>query len=395
MQSTSITISSAIVSWTAAANAISYSVDYKLNSSNTWINVASANSTTSVNLNSLLPGSLYDWRVRTTCSGGTSNYVASQFSTLAQAPCNAPSNLSSSSITTTGATVNWSAVSGGVSYNVDYSLSGANSWKNVATAVTSTSAAITGLNPSTGYDWRVMTNCAFGPSGYATSGFTTTVASCDIYEPNNTLSSAAHIPVGTNITGQISSRNDVDYFSFSTTSSQKNLLVTLNNLPANYNLTLYDNNGKRLRTSANAGTTPESIAYNSKKSGTYIVLVSGASGAFSLTGCYTLNATIGSNNFSPIIAGVFNNTEIYAAGLKIYPVPTSSAINISFNAIAAGKAIVTIINQLGQEVYNNQFDISRGYNISNINVSQLASGVYMLRLKTGDGIQSRKLIINK
>src|SRR6185312_10047500 len=53
LKSGSITISSAIVSWSAASNAISYSVDYKLNSSNTWVNAASATTSISINLSSL------------------------------------------------------------------------------------------------------------------------------------------------------------------------------------------------------------------------------------------------------------------------------------------------------------------------------------------------------
>ncbi len=395
LQSTSITTSSATVSWTAASNAISYSVDYKLNSSNTWINAVSATTATSINLSSLQSGSLYDWRVRATCSGGTGNYVASQFSTLAQTICNAPSNLSASSITATGATVNWSVVSGAISYDVDYSLSGANSWRNVATATMSASAAITGLNPSTVYDWRVRTNCSSGSSGYASSGLTTSDLSCDICEPNNNLSSAAPIPVGTNITGQISSSTDVDYFTFSTSRSQKNLLVTLTNLPANYNLTLYNNNGKRLQTSANAGTSPESIAYNNNNPGKYIVLVSGVSGAFNTTACYTLNVTTGSNTFTANIAGAINNTAIFREGLKIYPIPASSSITITFDASAVGKAMLTIINQLGQEVFSKQVDINRGNNVNNLDVGKLASGLYLLRLQTGEGIQSKKLIISK
>jgi hypothetical protein len=312
-----------------------------------------------------------------------------------QVVCNSPSNLSSASITSIGATVSWNAVSGGVNYDVDYSLSGANSWKNAATATPSTSTAITGLNPSTTYDWRVRTNCSSGSSGYSAASFTTASVYCDIYEPNNSLASAALIPTGANITGQISSRTDVDYFTFSTTKTQPNLLIMLTNLPANYNLTLYNNTGKRLQTSSNTGTTPESISYNNKSKATYKVLVSGVSGAYSTTGCYTLNVTIRSTTLNGTLAGEFNSIEISRAALKVYPVPASSAITVVFDAPNAGKAMMTIINQLGQEVYNKQVDISRGRNINNINVSKLASGIYMLRLMTGESIQSQKLIISK
>ena len=173
LQSTSITASSATVGWTAAANAISYSVDYKLNSSNTWINAASANSTTSVNLNSLLPGSLYDWRVRTTCSGGTSNYVASQFSTLTLPVCGDPTALQSTSITASSATVGWTAAANAISYSVDYKLNSSNTWINAASANSTTSVNLNSLLPGSLYDWRVRTTCSGGTGNYVASQFST------------------------------------------------------------------------------------------------------------------------------------------------------------------------------------------------------------------------------
>ena len=395
LQSTNITTNSATVSWNAVSGSVSYTVDYKLNSTGTWTNAASATTAISFNLTGLTSSSAYDWRVRANCSSASGNFVQSQFTTLNQATCNTPANLTSSSITATSATVSWSAVSGASSYDVDYSLAGASSWTNAATATSSLSANITGLSPLTAYDWRVRTNCSSGSSGYSSGQFTTADLSCDTYEPNNSITTATSIPTGTDINGLISTSNDVDYYTFSTSGNQKNLLVTLTNLPANYNLTLYDNNGKQLQTSTNSGTTAESVAYNSKKPGTYVVLVSGVGGAYSATNCYTLNVTTGSNTFTAIIAGAVNNTPLTKGALRLYPVPASSAITISFDASTAGKGTVTIVNQLGQEVYNQQVDITSGSNLNNIDVSKLTSGVYLLKLKSGDNTQSSKLIINK
>ena len=71
LTATSITQTSATVSWTAVSGAISYDVDYKTNASATWINAATATAATSVNLSALTAGTLYDWRVRATCTGGS------------------------------------------------------------------------------------------------------------------------------------------------------------------------------------------------------------------------------------------------------------------------------------------------------------------------------------
>jgi hypothetical protein len=62
---------------------VSYDVDYKLNSSGTWINAATATTGTSLNLTGLAGFQLYDWRVRTNCSSNSSSHSQAQFMTAA------------------------------------------------------------------------------------------------------------------------------------------------------------------------------------------------------------------------------------------------------------------------------------------------------------------------
>jgi hypothetical protein len=93
--------------------------------------------------------------------------------------CNAPVGLTSSAITTTTATVSWTAVSGAVSYDADYKLASSGTWINAVTATTSTSVNLTGLTASSLYDWRVKTNCASSSSAYAQAQFTTVSPVCN------------------------------------------------------------------------------------------------------------------------------------------------------------------------------------------------------------------------
>ena len=399
LSSSNISTTGATASWQSVTNAISYKVLYKVTGSATWLDSGTVNSpATSLGITGLAAGTSYDWQVRATCSGGSGNYVAAQFTTTANVTCNPPTGLSSSAITSTGATVSWGTVSGGVSYDVDYSLSGQNSWTNVATATPSTSVNITGLSANTGYDWRVRSNCgASGSSGYSSAQFITSAnTTCpDQGEPNNSLTTASPIPVGTTFNALIASATDVDYYSFSTNGSQRNLKVTLTSLPANYDLTLYNSKGTQLATSTNAGTSDETIIYNTNKPGSYDVKVSGVSGAFSATQCYTLQVLIGSSTFTANVADGSENTNLVRGGLNLYPVPASTAITISFDAYAKGRAAITIINQLGQEVYNKQVGISNGINFNDIDVSSLKAGVYILKVNNGKEIQTKKLIISK
>jgi Metallo-peptidase family M12B Reprolysin-like/Bacterial pre-peptidase C-terminal domain/Secretion system C-terminal sorting domain/Fibronectin type III domain len=101
LTASSVTQTSATVSWTAVSGAINYAVDYKTNASSTWINAATATTATSVNLSALTAGTLYDWRVRASCSGGSGNYVQSQFTT-ATPPVTCPGIYDVSTNGTTG-----------------------------------------------------------------------------------------------------------------------------------------------------------------------------------------------------------------------------------------------------------------------------------------------------
>ena len=89
------------------------------------------------------------------------------------APCNAPTGLASSGVTSGSASVSWSAVSGAVSYSVDYKANSSSTWINAASATTSTSINLSGLTAATLYDWRVRTNCSSNNSSYSTAQFTT------------------------------------------------------------------------------------------------------------------------------------------------------------------------------------------------------------------------------
>lgn len=90
--------------------------------------------------------------------------------------CGTVSGLASSSITASGATVSWSALSGANSYDVDYKLSSSGTWINAVTATTSLSRSLTGLAASSLYDWRVRANCTGATGAYAQAQFTTSAA---------------------------------------------------------------------------------------------------------------------------------------------------------------------------------------------------------------------------
>ena len=163
------TTSSISVRWSAIPNITDYTLEYKTVSSFIWTILGNTPSTSGI-IEGILPNTAYMVRVKANCPTGSSNYALTQCTTLPP-PCNAPVILQPTiGVNTT--TINWNGVANAASYLYQYKVAAATTWSNEQTA-TSTSAILTGLNPSTRYDYRVRTNCAYGLSAYATGQFIT------------------------------------------------------------------------------------------------------------------------------------------------------------------------------------------------------------------------------
>lgn len=99
--------------------------------------------------------------------------------------CNAPTGLSASGISTTGATLNWGAVTGATAYNLQWKAASASTWTTVSN-LTTTSRTLTGLSASTSYQFQVQTVCSGGSSPYSTAG-TFTTSSSTVIQTNEVI----------------------------------------------------------------------------------------------------------------------------------------------------------------------------------------------------------------
>ncbi|MEP6617427.1 MAG: fibronectin type III domain-containing protein [Ginsengibacter sp.] len=394
LASSSVSTSSENVSWTSVSGANSYDVDYEIPGSNNWTPAATAITTTTTTISGLTAGTLYDWRVRATCSGNSGNYATAQFTTSSPVVCDAPGGLTSSSITSNGATLTWNAANGANNYNVEYSIAGAGNWITAAAANTTRSVIVGGLTSATSYDWRVISNCTGTNTASLIAQFTTTgVVTCnDQLEPNNTSATAKAISLNTDYDAILAAPSDIDYYSFSNSGSQKNVQVTLSNIPLDFDVRLLDANGSLLAGSVNNGTT-KTIGWNTKKVSSFKVNVYSPGNSTSPS-CYRLRVTASAATFSPSVPDNFI-TQAYKGGLKVFPVPASASISVSFNAFSGGVSDVTITNQLGQQLLNKKLNVVPGNNMTNMNISNLISGVYFVKVFNGKIVETQKMIVNK
>ncbi len=163
----------ATINWTVVTGAISYSVQYRVYGTSTWSSQLS--SATSITITALTPSSNYEFQVQSICASGASAFSSSTSLTPSgnTTSCDVPSGLTATAITSTSAMLNWTAVTGASSYNVQYKAVSASSWMTASSNTNSTS--ITGLTAGTAYEFQVQTVCSSGNSSYSASyTFTTT-----------------------------------------------------------------------------------------------------------------------------------------------------------------------------------------------------------------------------
>lgn len=374
LTASAITTTSATVGWTAVSGAVSYDVDYKPTSSTTWINAATGTTVTSSGLTGLTTGTTYDYRVRTNCASGSSSYSAAQFTTTSTGTCNAPTGSSSSAVTSTGATVSWTAASGALSYDVDYKPNSSTTWINAVAGTTSTSVNLSGLTSATLYDWRVRTNCSGGSSTYATAQFTTlTTTGCSNTldnSTNGTISGAATIPFNTDVTGLISPSGDIDNYKFVITTGGT-ITITLGTLPGDYDLKLLNSAGTQIAISQAGGTSSESIS-RTLSPGTYYAQVYGYNGANSTTSCYTLRVQLGT-------ASRGNDLMTKdAPQVVVFPNPVNNVVNIKLTGFK-GKSDVSMFDVNGNVVLHREVSAVN----TQLDISALPAGIYIMRIKNG------------
>jgi hypothetical protein len=169
---------SANISWNAVLGAVSYSIRYRDITTSTWQYATSIPNSTS--LGGLIPATTYEFQIQVNCANSqTSAYSNSVNFTTAALPCSVPTGLNTSALSANNATINWTLVSGALSYNLQYRATGAGTWNSVNCP--SNSYVLSALTANTSYDVEVQTVCN-GSNNSAYSNiftFTTSNLTCD------------------------------------------------------------------------------------------------------------------------------------------------------------------------------------------------------------------------
>ncbi len=318
--------------------------------------------------------------------------------------CATPSGLNATNITASSATLNWGAVSGASSYNVRARQVGTTTW-STGTA-TGTSVNFTGLTASTQYEFQVQAVCGSTTGSYSGSANFTTLSSgggggcTETFEPNNSRSGSLPLTaVNTNLSSQISTSTDQDWYRFANTSATRNIRVDLTTLPADYDVQLYQNNTLR-GTSQNDGTTSEVITWNTTTvASNWYVRVYGYNGAFSNTQCYTLRISLSSSSFRTDgstdgeVTEIEIPVEVINSGFSMFPNPALDQLTLDVNLEADRTVKVSVGDITGKTHILRSFDLFKGNSRATLDVSHLPAGTYFVRVENGEVIGTQKLVI--
>lgn len=253
-------------------------------------------------------------------------------------------------------------------------------WTSTGTT-TSVSHAATLTNATTYYvSVRSVNNAGLISAISTSNGQTYQANTCttDTYEANETRQTAKAITTGSTKYAYVCPANDIDWFSFTNTSTYKHIKVSLTSLPFDYDLELYNSSGVLVGSSYAAGVTSEKIIYNNAAVGTYFVKVFGYNGATHSTDSYALLCQRSSTTWTSKM-----ENEEYEHVLKVFPNPSTSNAFIEFSVKESGTKSIELFNLTGQKIWSTEQFFETGIQMIEIPLKDFATGMYILKTEQG------------
>lgn len=157
--------------------------EWKLTNGGTYAQVQDAGTTANMTytLSDLADSTSYTYRAFVSTTDTTVYGAEVQFITLAAVvviPCEMPTNLQVSNVTSTSAEVSWTAGGEEDTWTVEHKLQGTSEWQ--VQTVNTMQVTLTDLTPGSTYMVRVKSVCDNEESSYVTTSFVTTVGICNV-----------------------------------------------------------------------------------------------------------------------------------------------------------------------------------------------------------------------
>ncbi len=299
----------------------------------------------------------------TDANGCIGNYTI----TILTSTCDVPTNVSSSNITGTKATISWTGNSCAVKYRIHIRIQGTATWSTITTTAPTVTKNLTNLLPLTVYEYQVRSDCnANGSiaSAYSTIQSFTTLCNC--------LKPAT-----------------INFTNITQTSTTANW--TGNTCALKYRLQYRKQGVTTWTTSLITAPTAFKTLTGLQSNSTYeIRMRSDCNATGSVNSGWTTIQT-----FTTTLRLEDVTTAISGYELNIFPNPNDGRFMLTINSVADGNGEIRITNILGQEIMNGTIELKNGANNFNYELENISSGIYFVALKTEDGVITKKLNISK
>jgi uncharacterized delta-60 repeat protein len=406
---TTITQTGFTANWNAVTGATGYRLDVSADNFATFVTGFSDKtvSGTSEAVTGLTANTAYKYRVRAVNAGGTSaNSNVIDVTTLV----NPPAATAATTITQTGFTANWNAVTGATGYRLDVSAD------NFATFVTGfndkaasgTSDAVTGLAANTAYKYRVRAVNANGTSANSNVIDVTTLAKQDqtitfaalpdrtigdaAFTLSATASSALAVSFESLTTSKVTvSGNTVTMVAPGTATirAKQDGNASFNAAP-NVDRTFCIRPAKPTITLTNANTETPTLTSSATAGNQWFLNGTAITGATNATltvtqaGVYTVRSTIEtcaselSNAQAIIVTGdIASGTD----ALQVYPNPASDRVYVSLKSFARGSEVHLRLVDMNGRVLQKQ--IGQGGETVELSMAGYAGGAYLVTAEQG------------
>jgi hypothetical protein len=227
----------------------------------------------------------------------------------------------------------------------------------------------------------------------------------DPYERLSLL--GTEIKMNSTIKALISSVLDTDRFYFDANKNNKGIRIELTDLPADYDIYLYNSLGKQVGVSKKPGKADEVIKIDEiTKKERFTILVVGKNGAHDHKKCYTLKLyrqNVGDNNVGDdaVLGSAVQNSAMEAVAkvqpgeFSVFPNPVQDRVTISWPATKAGTAEIRLVDLNGRQVKAERLAVQNGANLLYMQVGGLPPGVYLLQITQDNQTITRKLTITR
>ena len=364
LSANNITETSAEITWNGTAS----TYEFKLNGG-----TAETLTTTTKALTGLTANTAYTVEVRAVCEDAESDWVTTTFTTLEEIPeIIAPvvTTTEATSVTHESAVLNGTITAGSEEITAQgfrYKTATASEWSEVSATGTTITATLNGLTAETSYVFKAFATTASGTVEGTEMTFTTIAAPIVVVEGEVTTTPATNIAnTSATLNGAlVSAGNSENYtvgFALSTTAD-----FTLEDAGVqNITSTLNGNTFSQAVNDLVEGQTYFYRAYITNEAGT----------AYGTVETFTL---LGLND---AIAGMLQAT--------IYPNPAQDNATLEINGLNQEAKVV--VSDLQGRILS-QDNINAGTIRYTINVSEMASGVYYIRIITDNVVSTQKLIV--